>query len=125
MYRISHNCIKPDPERLRPLLEFPPPKNTASLKQALGMFAYYAKWIPQFSNKIRPLAESESFPLTGKALTSFDRLKKKLGEVVLSTIDEDTPFVVECDACEVAISASLNQNDRPVAFMSKTLSKSE
>ena len=50
-YRISHNCIKPDPERLRPLLEFPPPKNTASLKRALGMFAYYAKWIPQFPTK--------------------------------------------------------------------------
>ena len=124
-YRVSHYNIMPDPERLRPLQEFPPPSNTASLRRAMGMFAYYAKWIPRFSEKIRPLSETISFPLSDEALTAFNTLKKELGDVVLSPIDEDAPYVVECDASEVTISASLNQNGRPVAFMSKTLSKSE
>lgn len=116
---------KPDPERLRPLLEFPPPSNTASLRRALGMFAYYAKWIPQFSDKVRPLADTQTFPLNKAAIESFNAIKTELGRVVLAPIDEDTPFVVECDASDTVISASLNQNGRPVAFMSKTLSKSE
>ena len=124
-YRVSHNSIKPDPERLRPLQEFPPPTNTASLRRAMGMFAYYARWIPRFSEKIRPLADVVSFPLSKEALFAFNALKNELGDVVLSPIDEDAPFVVECDASEVTISASLNQKGRPVAFMSKTLSKSE
>ena len=86
---------------------------------------YYTKWIPRFSEKIRPLAETVSFPLANGALTAFNTLKNELGDVVLSPIDEDAPYVVECDASEVTISASLNLNGRPVAFMSKTLSKIE
>nr|XP_039261686.1 uncharacterized protein LOC120337851 [Styela clava] len=43
----------------------------------------------------------------------------------LSSIDEHVPFVVECDASEIAISATLNQGGRPVAFWSRVLQKSE
>ena len=39
----------------------------------------------------------------------------------LRPIDEGVPFVVECDASETTLSATLNQRGRPVAFMSRTL----
>ena len=39
------------------------------------------------------------------------------------SIDEDQKFVVETDASNVAISATLNQNGKPVAFFSRTLNK--
>ena len=106
-YRVGYNSIQPDPERLRPLQEYPPPSNPTSLHRALGMFAYYAKWIPQFSDKIRPLAECVSFPISKGALVSFCSLKEELSKVTLSAIIEDVPFVVKCDASDVAVSASL------------------
>ena len=89
------------------------------------MFAYYAKWIPNFSDKIKPLTQATTFPLDATALDAFNMLKKKLESATLCSIDESLPFVVECDASEVAISATLNQGGRPVAFMSRTLQGSE
>jgi len=60
------------------------------------MFAYYAKWIEHFVDKVRPLAEATNFPLSGDALNSFKLLKSELANVVLHSIDELAPFVVEC-----------------------------
>ena len=70
-YHISGGIIKPDPERLCPLEELPPPENSKLAKRALGMFAYYMKWIHNFSDKIQPLEENTKFPLEMKALEAF------------------------------------------------------
>ena len=53
--------IKPDPKRMQPLLNFPPPSNYKALRPVLGMFAYYAKWINFFADKVRPLADAKEF----------------------------------------------------------------
>ena len=74
---------------------------------------------------MRPLAEAKTFPLTGSALATFVLLKSELCNSALQSIDESLPFVVECDASDVAISATLNQGGRLVACMSRTLQGSE
>ena len=60
-----------------------------------------------------------------KALNAFKSLKDKLVSAAPQIIDENVPFVVETDASDNAISASLNQHDRPVAFFSRMLTKNE
>ena len=55
----------------------------------------------------------------------FERIKKLIAKAALQAIDETLPFTVECDVSEVAVSATLNQGGRPVAFMSRSLSGSE
>ena len=124
-YRVGSNLIKPDPERLKPLLEFPPPTSLKSLKRVLGLFAYYAKWVSGFSDKIARLKCVTSFPLSSIELADFEKLKKAIAAAALQAIDEAVPFTVECDASDVAISATLNQGGRPVAFMSRSFSGSE
>ena len=124
-YRISRGTLRPDPERVKPLLEMPVPENAKALKRALGMFAYYAQWIPAFSDKIRPLVIVSKFPVNAEVVDAFQQLKQELSNVTLEAIDDDLPFTLETDASEVAISATLNQNHRPVAFYSRTLNKSE
>ena len=52
---VSEGLIKPDPERLKPLRDLPPPKDVKSQKRLVGLFSYYSKWIKNFFEKIRPL----------------------------------------------------------------------
>ena len=124
-YRIGNGIIKPDPERLKPLLDLPPPTSQKSLKRALGMFAYYAKWISKFSDRISNLKSCKRFPLSSIELNDFEGLKRAIAKSALQAIDEEHPFTVECDASEVAVSATLNQRGRPVGFMTRSLSGSE
>lgn len=124
-YTVSNKSIKPDPERLQPLLELPIPKTKKELERVLGMFSYYAQWIQNFSTKVHPLVASQSFPLSRDAIEALETLKEDISSAVVVTVDKSIPLVVETDASDIAIAATLNQNGRPVAFFSRTLSPSE
>lgn len=123
-YFIEKNIIKPDSDRLNPLINLPPPNDTASLRRALGMFAHYSKWIPNYSKNIHALAHTR-FPLSAEALKAFDSLKSVIAKSAIHAIDDKIPFTVETDASEHTIAATLSQDSRPVAFYSRTLNKSE
>ena len=67
----------------------------------MGLFAYFAEWIKQYSEKIKPQLQNCTFPLSSDAFKSFELLKSELAEVSLGVIDESderAPFVVETDA---------------------------
>ena len=124
-YEICKGTIKPDPERLKPLLELPAPATLKAQERVVGTFAYYSQWISHFSDKIRPLVQNRTFPLSADVRATFDQLKRDLTEAVVATIEPNVMFVVETDASDNAIAASLNQNGRPVAFFSRTLTPTE
>ena len=52
-------------------------------------------------------------------------LRKALLNACLNFINDDELFRVKCDASDLAIGATLNQSGRPLAIMSRTLTKSE
>ena len=54
---ISHGELKPDQERVKSLLDLNVPLDRKSLQRVMGMFSYYAQWVPQFSDKIKLLTQ--------------------------------------------------------------------
>ena len=80
-YVVSHGEIKPDPERFGPLKKLPVPKTVKALQRVIGMFSYYSKWIPRFSEKIAPLVQSKTFPLVKRAEEAFNNLKLHIEHV--------------------------------------------
>ena len=72
-YCVGNNIIKPDSDRLEPLQRLSTPENLNSLKRVLGLFAYNAKWILQFSERKR-LKQTTKFLLDDAALRDFESL---------------------------------------------------
>lgn len=124
-YAISYLKVRPDPERMQPLLNLPLPTDAKSLKRSLGLFSYYSQWIQRFSDKVRPLTQNTEFPLHGEAVSAFQNLKKDIVNASLSCPNSNDTLVVETDASDIALSAILNQNGRPIAFFSRTLQPHE
>ena len=122
-YVISDKSIKPDPERLEPLRNMHPPKDQKS--KQIGMFSYYSQFIKNFSDKFQPIVKEDTYPINSDAENAFCLLKKDIKASVVTSIDETFPFVVETDASDHALAATLSQNGCPVAFFSKTLSQKE
>ena len=75
---IENGTISPDPDRLRPLINLPPPSNLKELRRIMGLFAHYSQFIRSFSSKLHPLSQTTSFPLTSEALSAFNTLKKDI-----------------------------------------------
>ena len=99
---------------------------TSNKITAVFLFSYYAKRIPHYSEKIRPLVVLTKFPLNDDALHALTTLKTDLSSATHGVIDEDLPFILETDSSDNVISATLNQQgDRPVAFFSRMFNKCE
>ena len=124
-YEVQHNSVKPDPDRLKPLMELSYPEDAAAQRGVVGMLAYYSRWIKDFSNKIRPLVKNTTFPIPEEVKSSFDTLKNALKDATLTAIDPTQPLIAEIDASDYAIGTTLTQNRRPVAFFSRTLKNHE
>ena len=108
-YLISNGEKRPDLDRVKPIVNLPIPTTAKELQRAIGMFSYYAQWIPQFSEKIKPLILVSQFPVNDKAKQALESLKDDLVSATLRVIDENASFVIETDASNNAISASLSK----------------
>ncbi|CAG2215851.1 unnamed protein product [Mytilus edulis] len=74
--------IRPPPDRVRALNEFPPPQNVKQLRRALGMFNWFRKFIPNYNSAAEPLTrllkKSAKFVWSQEQETSFTRIKHLL-----------------------------------------------
>ena len=124
-YCISKNSIRPDPERMRPLLDLPLPRDPPSLQRALGLFSYYSRWVSKYSDRVRPLIDNPSFPLSKECADAFEVIKQHIVNSCVICPTETDLLVLESDASDFALSASLSQGGKPVAFFSRTLKAHE
>ena len=122
--------LKPDPDKVKAIELMPRPTTKQETQSLLGFVNYLAKFLPRLSEVAKLLRDltTKHMPFTwsrqhDKAFNEVKQLVSK--HPVLKYYDMKKEVTLQCNASEKGLGAALLQNGQPVAFASRTLSKTE
>ena len=129
-YLITREGIKPDPKKVKGIMDIGRPATNTESRALICMVQYYRDMWPKISHVLAPLTEAASGPKGRKILRndgleiSFKELKRRVSaETLLSYPDWKLLFIVHTDAYDKKLGAVISQNKKPIAFFSRRLSK--
>jgi cleavage and polyadenylation specificity factor subunit 1 len=132
-HHVDASGIRPLPEKVKAVKEFPQPKTPSELRTYLGMIHFYHRFVPGAASLLQPLHElANRKPAHGPLEWSEDNLKafsnSKVALALAATLShpvEDAPLALFSDASDVGIGACLQQWQdggwMPLSFFSRHL----
>ena len=138
-HTIDENGLSFSREKIDKVLEIEPPGFGKQLKSFLGVCVYFKDHVRNYSDKVRCLHEiirnydktkSKRLVWSTETTQAFDLIKSEINDLpVLFFLDDTSPIILQTDASDYGIGAFLfqvvNEQVKPVAFMSKMLSERE
>lgn len=132
---ITAEGIKPNPDKIKAIIDFPIPKTPKQLKSFLGLLGFYRKFIKNFAKIVKPMTvllkkDKVIDPQDPEYVNCFNSCKILLtNDPILQYPNFEIPFVLTTDASDYALGAVLSQGpigrDLPVAYASRTLNEHE
>ena len=142
-YIITRDGVKPQANKVQAILALTPPKNVKELRSFLGMVQYYRDIWAKRSDMLAPLTDlvgecgqtkTTKAKGTKKApwhwnevhQKAFDNVKSTMAkEVILAYPDYSKVFEIYTDASATQLGSVITQSNRPLAFFSRKLSKTQ
>lgn len=127
---ITKNGLKPDPDKIKAVEEMPKPQSKKELLSLLGFVNYLSKFLPRLSEVAQPLrdltAKEAKFIWSEQHEEAFKEVRKLVVKhPVLKYYDLAEEVTIQCDASDYGLGAALLQGGQPVAFASRSLSRTE
>ncbi|CAF4150636.1 unnamed protein product, partial [Adineta steineri] len=135
---ITKDGIKPDPDLVKSVIDFPRPKTIRDVQSFLGLTGYYRRFIKNYAKIAEPLIKQLRYTTNGnhhlqwseQCTEAFNIMKGKLTTApIMNTPNFEQSFILEVDACEYGLGAVLTQEydnkKYVIAYASRTLSAIE
>ncbi|XP_062711901.1 uncharacterized protein K02A2.6-like [Aedes albopictus] len=132
---LDKEGIRPDPEKVKAVVNMPPPNDVPTLRSYLGAINYYGKYIREMRQLRHPLdgllKQGVSFEWTDECQRSFDRFNEILqSPLMLTHYNPRMDIVVSADASNVGIGARIahrfpDGSEKAVYHASRSLTLAE
>ena len=134
-HTISQDGIRPNKEKTDAINKLEPPTNAKALKSFLGAIQYFAKFIPNLSEKTdnmrQLLKKGTKWEWTTDRNSDFNKIKQELTSLpCLAHYNGNKENIVTTDACKTGLEIALWQKQgngelKPIAFASRYLNDAE
>ena len=134
-HRIDEDGLHPLNDKIAGIVDAPSPTNVSELRVYLGLINYYAKFMSNRTTMLKPLHNllraGEKWVWSEECESVFQENKTELlTNRVLMYYDSERALKLDCDALQYGVGAVLshlidNGEERPIAFVSRSLTKSE
>lgn len=127
---IGQGIIKPDPAKIRAIIDMPVPKCAEDLRRLLGMATYLSKFCHNLAEVTAPLRDltKKGTPWLWSAehKNALDMLKSLLtSNQLLKMFDPSEPVTLSVDSSQSGMGATIMQNGQPVEFASCSLTSAQ
>ncbi len=135
---ITPGHVRPNPDKIAAIKDFPAPTKVKNLQQFLGLAGYYRRFIPHYSEISKPLTrlleKDAVWEWSPAQKEAFELIKQALINTMGTDLpDLNKPFTIQTDASGVGLGAILlqevgegeNAEMRPIYFASRGLTKAK
>jgi len=129
-HKLTSKGIEADENKVRSIMGMPTPEDKKDIQRLLGLVNYVGKFIPNLSEVTAPLRlllkKNESWCWEDEQKEAFRKIKELiLSKTCLQFYDVTKAVTIQVDASKSGIGAVLLQDNKPVAYASKSFTATQ